>query len=71
MKIRYIGPFKEGVEIDITPQRLGIPTFVAHNHQVEVPDELAGREPKGDDPGEGFLAQTDNWVRVESKEAKS
>jgi hypothetical protein len=28
---------------------------------VDVPDEIAGRAPAGDDPGEGLLAQVDVW----------
>lgn len=31
---------------------------------VEVPDDVAGREPSGEDPGVGLLAQVDNWRRV-------
>lgn len=66
MKIKYLGPFDE-VEIP------GVADPVKRNGTVEVPDELAGREPERDDegnvvnPGAGLLAQVDAWVPVTTK----
>jgi len=56
--IVYVGPFDE-VETDFGIARRG--------ERFDVPDEAAGRAPKGrrwsdiHDPGEGLLAQPDNW----------
>jgi hypothetical protein len=41
---------------------------VARGGTVEVPDDVAGHEPSGDDPGVGLLAQVDVWARAESLE---
>lgn len=66
----YIGPFADGVEIADTGQ------WATPGESVEVPDEVAGRPPKGKpdsdgyDPGEGLLAQTSSWARPGTKAAK-
>lgn len=73
MKIRCVDPDSHDYEggariIAATGQA------VPYRHQVEVPDELAGRVPTGKpgdedyDPGEGLLAQTDVWRPVGSKD---
>lgn len=50
--------------------------FVEAGHQVDVPDELGGRPPEGEptdedfDPGEGLLAQPDNWKPAAQRKAE-
>lgn len=63
--IKYTGPFAAGVEI----ADLGI--FVAPGEPFDVDEALAGRPPDGDDPGEGLLAQVDNFTEVVVKTRKS
>jgi hypothetical protein len=36
----------------------------------DVPADIAGRAPKGDDPGEGLLAQAEHFQRVKTPPAK-
>jgi hypothetical protein len=52
--ITYVGPYDEVVvaATGLTAKR---------GETVEVADQIAGRAPKGDDPGEGLLAQPTNW----------
>lgn len=50
----YAGPHDE-VFIDA----LGI--YVARGDTVEVPDDVAGHPPEGDDLGSGLLAQVRTW----------
>lgn len=67
----YVGPFADGVEIADTG------AWASPGEPVEVPDEVAGRPPKGKpededyDPGEGLLAQTSNWAKAGTKAAKA
>lgn len=56
MKIRYIGPFEEGVEIDDPAQPSRAVIHCLHGKAVDLPDEVAL----------GFLEQEDNWQRVDS-----
>lgn len=48
MKVRYIGPHMDGVELD------AIGVFVAHGDTVEVSDDLAA----------SLLEQPSNWEAV-------
>ena len=48
-KIRYVGPFAEGVEIADTGQ------WVQQNHQVEVDEDVEKL----------LLEQKDNWEKVD------
>jgi hypothetical protein len=58
--VTYVGPFDE-VEI------AGTTLLCRRGQTVEVPAEIAGKEPTGEpgtkryQPGEGLLAQPDNW----------
>jgi hypothetical protein len=54
----YIGPFAAGVQIQ-TGQLL------EPGDPVEVDEDVAGRAPDGDEPGEGLLAQTGNFVEAD------
>lgn len=56
--ILYVGPFVAGVYID-TGQHL-LP-----GEPVDVDEAVAGRAPEGDDPGEGLLAQTANFIEAD------
>jgi len=59
--VQYVGPF-DSVEVAATGHD------VERGHIIEVPADVAGRPPAGEhgdedyDPGEGLLAQVDNWV---------
>lgn len=61
--IIYQGPFAEGVTIE-TGQHL-LP-----GEPIDVDEAVVGRAPEGDDPGEGLLAQTGNFVAVTVKGRK-
>jgi hypothetical protein len=73
--VKYVGP-SDAVEV----VGLGL---VKHGESVVVDADLAGRAPKGDpvdkdgspnpeyDPGEGLLAQPDNWESASKASAKS
>lgn len=58
-KIKYVGVHDE-VEI------ADIGAVCKQGGTVDVPAELAGKPPTKDDPGEGLLAQPDNWQPVTS-----
>lgn len=60
--IMYRGPFVEGVQIE-TGQVL------RPNEPADVDEAVAGRPPDGDDPGEGLLAQTGNFVEADMSAA--
>lgn len=49
---------------NVRPWEVEIPNvgLVAAGATVDVPDDVAGHPPKGDDPGSGLLAQPDNWA---------
>jgi hypothetical protein len=67
----YVGPFADGVEIADTGQ------WAHPGEPVEVPDDVAGRPPKGSpddegyDAGQGLLAQPANWAKAGTKAAKA
>jgi hypothetical protein len=69
-KVTYLGPH-DVIEIPALNWQ-----SVQRNHSIDVPDELAGREPSGEpgddgyDPGEGLLAQSESW-RVKKTPVKS
>ena len=56
--IIYTGPFAAGVQIE-TGQ------WLEPGDPVDVDEAVAGRAPQGDDPGEGLLAQTANFVEAD------
>jgi hypothetical protein len=62
--IMYQGYAADGVYLD-TGQHL-LP-----GEPVDVDADVAGRAPDGDDPGEGLLAQTGNFVAVTVKGRKA
>ncbi len=68
MKVRYLGPSEE-----VTVFAGEEPILVQRGKAAEVPDELAGAEPKGEegqkdyDPGSGLLAQVGVFERVGGK----
>ena len=62
--IIYTGPFAAGVQIE-TGQ------WLEPNDPTEVDDAIAGKAPKGDNPGEGLLAQVDNFTEVTVKGRKA
>lgn len=74
--IEYIGPLRAYVE-DGTDDDSKTPApvieivdtgqAVTWGVPIEVDAAVAGRPPKGDDPGEGLLAQTD-WRLAKTKE---
>lgn len=57
--IQLVDPAMKPGDVKIVPS-LGL--SVEFGHQIEVPDDVAGRAPSDDDPGEGLLAQTDLWA---------
>ncbi len=63
MRIKYIGENPTGVTIPgeayVRPD-ISCPYGVA----VDVPDEIAGSPPSGDDPGEGLLALPHIWQKA-------
>lgn len=66
--VTYVGPHDE-VEFFVGE----IIRTAKQGETVEVPDHVAGRPPKGDpdsekfDPGEGLLAQAENWQAVKEQ----
>lgn len=60
MHIKYVGPF-DRVEVD--------GRVVAQGESFDVLAAVAGRAPSGDDPGEGLLAQPDNWQPAKAPKA--
>jgi len=67
VQVEYVGPFDE-VEFEIAP---GVWSSAKRGVPVEVPDELAGTAPEGDDsPGRGLLAQPDAWRSAKAKPTK-
>lgn len=57
--VKYVGPFA-----NVVVEVLGLEVEVANGASIDVPDAVAGSAPKGDDPGSGLLAQTDNWKKA-------
>lgn len=64
--VRYTGPFDE-----VVVEQDGVDRVFVRGAEERVPADLAGRAPvpaasedETDDPGEGLLAQTDNWQVV-------
>lgn len=55
MLIKYIGGISE---IFIPAANL----YMAHGQSADVPDDIAGSAPDGDDLGAGLLAQVDNFA---------
>lgn len=66
MEIVYLGPDAEGEEI-VGETYVRPPIWCPLGVAVEVPDDIAGRPPKGKpdadgyDPGEGLLALAHKW----------
>lgn len=78
--VRYVGPHRalpdepliDGLRPDVEIAAAGDwrGCWAEAGKAVEVPDEVAGKAPKGADPGEGLLAQTGNWEAVSAPKTK-
>lgn len=69
MEIVYLGPDPEGEEIvgeAYVRPAIWCPVGIA----VDVPDDIAGRPPKGNDPGEGLLMLAHKWRPAAKKDAR-
>lgn len=75
VQVVYIGGSRANRSAD--PDALGDVEIAAtgqwatFGEPVDVDADVAGRAPKGDDPGEGLLAQPDNWAKPTTKAAKA
>lgn len=63
MRIKYVGPDPTGVTIP-GESYVRLDISCPHGVAVDVPDEIAGRPPSGDDPGEGLLALPHVWAKA-------
>ena len=61
--IKYVGRL-DAVEVE---HPVGATITVKHGETIGLPARLAGRPPSDDDPGAGFLAQSDNWQNATTK----
>lgn len=65
----YTGPH-DSVDVPVPDPITGERVIVCvRGEPVEIPQGLAGRPPKGDEPGDGLLAQVDAWQPAPPKPA--